>query len=65
MATKQFIVREGFNFRMRGDQGHEKVYGAGEIVEIEDSDGVEYHQLEPVAAPDLFANSSAKAKKAD
>ena len=65
MATKQFIVREGFNFRMRGDQGHEKVYGPGETVEIEDGDGVEHHQLEAVPVPDLFANSSAKAKKSD
>ena len=65
MSTKQFIVREGFTFRMRGDKSHEKVFGAGEIVEIEDADGVEHHQLEAVAGPDLFANSTAKAKKSD
>lgn len=46
MGTKRYVVREGFNFRVRDEKGNEKVYSEGDLVTLEQSEGDAQHQLE-------------------
>lgn len=46
MAQKRYVVREGFNYRVRTERGEEKVYSEGDIVVLDpDTDSIG-HQLE-------------------
>lgn len=66
MGSKRYIVREGFNFRVRDDKNNEKVYSEGDIVTLEQEDGDIRHQLEYADEADRVAAFKAeqKAKKA-
>ncbi|OIR10980.1 hypothetical protein GALL_71510 [mine drainage metagenome] len=46
MAKKRFVVREGFHFRLVQEDGREKIYSEGDIVELEQAEGTATHQLE-------------------
>lgn len=46
MATKRYVVREGFNFRIVDSRGNEKVYSEGDTVTLEQEVGDASHQLE-------------------
>lgn len=56
MATKRYVVREGFNFRLRDDKGNEKVYAEGDTVELEQAEGDCAHQLEAMGKAAKSAN---------
>lgn len=46
MATKRYVVREGFNFRTVDARGNEKVYSEGDSLTLEQEVGDGAHQLE-------------------
>lgn len=48
MATKTYVVREGFVFKIRDEKGNEKTYTEGDTVKLDVSIGDEAHQLEVV-----------------
>ena len=50
MAVKKFVVREGFNYRVRDDRNNEKVYSEGDTVDLEETDGNATHQLQRAEA---------------
>lgn len=56
MATKRYVVREGFNFRLRDDKGNEKIFSEGDTVELEQAEGDGVHQLEVLGKAAKSAN---------
>lgn len=46
MATKSYVVRAGFNYRLRDDKGNEKVYSEGDTITLDQEIGDTAHQLE-------------------
>jgi hypothetical protein len=66
MGSKRYIVREGFNFRIRDEKNNEKVYSEGDIVTLELEDGDSRHQLEYADERDRAdaLKAEQKAKKA-
>lgn len=48
MATKNYVVRAGFVFKIRDEKGNEKTYTEGDTVKLDSSIGDEAHQLELV-----------------
>ncbi|NQE47986.1 hypothetical protein [Herbaspirillum rubrisubalbicans] len=46
MATKRYVVREGFIYRTVDAKGSEKVYSEGDIITLEQEVGDAAHQLE-------------------
>lgn len=46
MGAKKYVVREGFNYRVRDDKGNEKVFSEGDVLVLEQEDGDAAHQLE-------------------
>ncbi|WP_075259045.1 hypothetical protein [Herbaspirillum camelliae] len=62
MATKRYIVREGFIYRTVDGKGSEKVYSEGDIITLEQEIGDAAHQLE--YAEDKDRAAAAKAEEA-
>lgn len=46
MPTKNYVVRDGFNYRVRDEKGNEKVYSEGDSVCLDQEIGDVAHQLE-------------------
>lgn len=46
MATKTYVVREGFVFKIRDEKGNEKTYTEGDTLKLDSSIGDDSHQLE-------------------
>jgi hypothetical protein len=46
MGAKKYVVRQGFNFRVRDEKGNEKVFHEGDQVQLEQELGDVQHQLE-------------------
>lgn len=64
MGIKRYIVREGFNFRVRNDKGEEKVFSEGDILQLDQEDGDKCHQLEYADEKDRLAAAKAEAEAA-
>lgn len=67
MGNKRYVVREGFNYRVRDEKGNEKVYSEGDGVTLEQSIGDAAHQLEYADEKDRAAALKAEqeAKKVE
>ena len=55
MASKRYVVREGFIYRVRDEKGNEKTYSEGDIVTLEQEIGDAVHQLEYADDKDRLA----------
>ncbi|MDD5247821.1 MAG: hypothetical protein PHY45_02480 [Rhodocyclaceae bacterium] len=64
MAKKRFQVRGGYNYRVVDDKGNEKTYSEGDILELEQADGITCHQLEYADQKDRTAALQAEQQAA-
>lgn len=64
MATKNYVVRAGFNYRTKDAKGNEKVFSEGDTLYLDTEIGDAAHQLEYADEADRVAALKAEQKAA-